>query len=145
MKDDALVMERIMSRIMPIPESGCWIWEGSISDGYGQISVGKKTRFVHRIMFELTKGPIPPGLVSDHLCRVRCCVNPDHIELVTNRENVGRGVGATAHAIRTNHCKHGHEFTPENTMKRRRGTKECLMCNRIRNRKPTPITPNEEA
>jgi len=121
------IVDRIMSRVIQIPESGCWIWEGATFYGYGQVTINNKTRRVHRLMYEIEHGPIPPGLVCDHLCRVRCCVNPHHIELVTDRENLGRGIASSSHAIRTNTCKHGHAFTPENTLIRK-GFRECHTC-----------------
>lgn len=71
---------------------GCWIWTRSCSpDGYGWASLNNKTYQAHRLVYRLTVGAIPEGLVLDHLCRVRNCVNPDHLEPVTPRENLARG------------------------------------------------------
>ncbi len=70
------------------------------------------------------KGPIPEGLELDHLCRVRHCVNPDHLEAVTHRENIRRGLGGPR-----SHCINGHEFTPENTSLKR-GWQACRACSR---------------
>jgi len=103
----------------------CWIWHGWLShNGYGRFGVdprsGKKV-FAHRFAYELVKGPIPLGLQIDHLCRVRNCVNPDHLEAVTasvnqSRGNAGKVIGAINMA--KTHCPHGHEYTPENTLRR---------------------------
>lgn len=84
----------------------------------------------HRVAFELIRGCIPNGLVLDHLCRNRGCVNPDHLEPVTFRENIMRGVGYTAQQARKTHCRHGHEFTVENTYVWR-GGRICRTCRRI--------------
>ena len=82
----------------------------------------------HRVAYELTNGPIPDGLELDHLCRVRHCVNPSHIEAVTHRENTLRGTGPIPHRARQSHCKHGHEFTPENTYRLPNGCRHCRTC-----------------
>lgn len=73
----------------------CWHWKGAISDpGYGRISVGNRLRYAHRLSYELNVGPIPDGLSIDHLCRVRDCVRPDHLEAVTLAENTRREMSA---------------------------------------------------
>lgn len=85
----------------------------------------------HRVAYELTRGPIPAGMEIDHLCRVRSCVNPDHLEAVTRGENLRRGRGKTGAQT---HCKRGHELTPENTYRyvNRRGyvCRHCRQCRR---------------
>lgn len=94
----------------------CWNWLGATSDkrgGYGRVWRPRSRRhaYAHRVAYELEVGPIPDGLVIDHLCRNRTCVNPAHMEPVTFQENINRGI---ASPIKT-HCIRGHEFTPENT------------------------------
>jgi hypothetical protein len=108
-------------------ESGCWLWTGYIDPkGYGVIGVGgRKLSKVHRYSYERFIGPVPDGLQLDHLCRVRHCANPAHLEPVTNRENVIRG--NAARPDRT-HCNRGHEFNEENTYINPKGRRECRVC-----------------
>lgn len=105
---------------------GCWEWAGSISVyGYGQFqpSRGKNYR-AHRLAYELSIGPIPDGLVLDHLCRNRSCVNPDHLEPVASGTNILRGVGPTAQNAAQTHCKQGHPFDSTGS----RGERRCTAC-----------------
>lgn len=106
--------ERFWSRVRQT--DSCWEWAGAhTAAGYTCFSIGRKSMTAHRFAYELLVGPIPEGLQLDHLCRNRGCVRPSHMEPVTIRENVLRGVGFTARYARATHCIHGHEFTPENT------------------------------
>src|SRR5690554_7064866 len=95
------------------------VWSGDLmKSGYSQLGVrrdGKtKTLYGHRVMYESFVGPIPEGLHLDHLCRNRACVRPDHLEPVTNKENVHRGLAGPK-----SRCKRGHAMTSDNRMKRR--------------------------
>jgi hypothetical protein len=108
----------------------CWLWSGhTVTNGYGTIGVDKRRVLVHRYAYELLVGPIPDGLHLDHLCRVRTCVNPDHLEPVTNRENALRGASFVAQQAAQTHCLRGHEFTPENTYVWRT-SRVCRECRR---------------
>jgi hypothetical protein len=78
----------------------------------------------------LVRGPIETGLTVDHLCRNRRCVNPDHLEIVTNKDNILRGLSFAAMNKAKTHCIHGHEFNEQNTRHRHNGTRECLQCRR---------------
>ena len=101
--------DRIEAKIERIPFSGCWIWTGATLRGYGRISLKGENRIAHRVIYEFLRGPIPlPEL--DHLCRVRCCVNPDHLEPVTKRENRMRGFGVFATNARAAKCRNGHDY-----------------------------------
>jgi hypothetical protein len=131
------VCERIKDRSLPVPWTGCWLWLGHLDrDGYGSISLGReRTQRVHRASYEAFVGPIPDGYVIDHKCRVRCCVNPDHLEPVTPRENVLRGESGAAEFARRTHCKRGHQlvvFVAEQDPSFR--IRICMECQRISNR-----------
>jgi hypothetical protein len=94
--------------------TGCWLWTGALSDGYGRCHHEGRLHRAHRLTFELLAGPIPQGDVLDHLCRVRHCVNPAHLEAVTIGENVLRGTGPVAVHARQTHCRHGHLLSGDN-------------------------------
>lgn len=116
--------------------AGCWLWTGCLTTmGYGTIRVAGVRHRAHRLSYRLVAGPIPKGLVLDHLCRVRHCVNPAHLEPVTDRENILRGVSVSAQNARATHCIDGHEFTAANTqVVRSTGERRCLKCSRRRQR-----------
>ena len=126
--------QRFMKYVIPIPESGCWLWTGSLShNGYGAFS-GAHTSRAHRLAYEYYKEPIPANGQLDHLCRVRCCVNPDHLEVVTNKTNVLRGIGVTAENAKRTHCIYGHAYTEQNTRYRKTGGRACRECHQQRKR-----------
>lgn len=128
------LLERFFEKV-EITE-GCWLWQGTINEaGYGLITSGGKygrNLRAHRIAYETLVGPIPDCLTLDHLCRVRHCVNPDHLEPVTLRENVLRGEGSSAQYARRTHCPNGHEYNAVNTRYRANGVRDCRICDRIR-------------
>ncbi len=107
----------------------CWLWMASSDHkGYGQFRLDGKNRKAHRVAYELLIGPIPDGLQIDHLCRVRHCVNPAHLEAVTCQENIRRGqTGAWGRA--TTHCPLGHPYDEANTYTWH-GMRNCRTCNR---------------
>lgn len=108
--------DRLLAKAVINWETGCWEWIANIDPrGYARIKVDGRKAKSHRVSYEMTYGPIPDGLQIDHLCRVRHCINPAHLEAVTGVENTLRGTGLTAVNARKTHCIRGHEFTPENT------------------------------
>lgn len=107
-----------------------WIC-GSVHQGYGNVRYQKKMRGVHVVAWELANGPVPEGLVLDHLCRVRICAEVTHLEPVTNVENIRRGSQGKWQKAKTQ-CPHGHDYTPENTILRPYATgRQCRECSRI--------------
>lgn len=131
-----ITIETIHNWVEPVTESGCWLWLGALSgSGYGQYQSDGPTKMAHRTFYELYRGAIPPKMTIDHLCRVRCCVNPDHLEAVPNRTNVLRGISHTAVNARKTHCVNGREFTESNTFRgkdKKTGhpTRRCRECNK---------------
>lgn len=96
-----LLPPRIAAKIEPVTETGCWIWLGALThNGYAHSNRGR----VHRVVYELLRGPIPPGHELDHACRVRCCVNPWHTSPMTTRENTLKNTGPTAANARKQAC-----------------------------------------
>ncbi len=111
----------------------CWIWQGAhTADGYGLKwnSDARKSQYTHRIVWEQLVGQIPPGLVIDHLCRVRDCVNPDHLRTLTMLDNIA----ASPIDRNTKECHAGHIRTEETTLVRPDGTRSCRPCQAARSR-----------
>lgn len=134
----------------PIPEARpdlgpCWLWLGAKTRGYGRFSVAHRKNIpAHRFSYESVHGPIPDGLEPDHLCRNRSCVNDGHLEPVTTKVNVLRGVGVTAANKRKIHCKNGHLLAGANLSTSRchirRGWRRCVLCmqmNKVKHREET--------
>lgn len=126
-------LARFWSRVEPEPNSGCWLWSGTTYlGGYGRFTTETRSQqAAHRWAYEHYRGPVPSGLQLDHLCRVRCCVNPDHLEAVTARVNTLRGRGRTSQNAAKTHCVRGHEFTPENTRILVTGKRNCRECLKV--------------
>lgn len=105
--------------------SECWRWTGHRSSGgYGQFHLERVIVPAHRVSYEMEKGPVPDGLQLDHLCRVRECVRPLHLEPVTPGENIRRAYAAATH------CRNGHPKTPETTVFKSDGSPRCAICKR---------------
>lgn len=126
-------LQRFWRKVQITTADGCWLWTaGTDRDGYGQFFDGNRTVAAHRFAYELFIGPIPSRLVLDHLCRVRECVRPDHLEPTTKKINILRGVGACAINARKRFCIRGHAlFGPNLHVKidsRGRRQRHCRAC-----------------
>ena len=127
----------------------CWLWTGGRqSKGYGGFSLHRRSVLAHRFTYERLVGPVPDGLELDHLCRVRHCVNPEHLEPVTHRVNIRRGDAGqeTGRQQRAKtHCPSGHPYDVGNTYWRRQGWRGCRACQRAaRARKNLGCVPTTE-
>lgn len=113
---------------VPGVRTGCLVWSGTISKkGYGRISIDNKMCFVHITAYVMFAGPVPEGLVLDHLCRNRACFNPNHLEPVTVADNNLRGEGCMAAYARKTHCPQGHPYDEKNTQMKN-GARRCRAC-----------------
>jgi len=104
----------------------CWLWRGLVDrKGYGRVTYrGRSGCQAHRVAYEMLVGPIPDGLELDHLCRVHACINPEHLEPVTQQENRRRSP-----LIRPSHCQRGHELTDADFLPHK-GVRQCVICRR---------------
>jgi hypothetical protein len=130
------IRERLIEKI-EVDEYGCWLFAGNrSSSGYGLIHHNGRQASAHRVSYELHVGLIAEGLELDHLCRVRACVNPAHLEPVTRAENNRRGDGA----IRKLVCPRGHWTLGDNAITRRDGTRWCRTCKNEESRRRRAAT-----
>lgn len=128
----------ITDRVAPEPNTGCWLWLLSTNHGgYGKAWSGGKHWRAHRLAYVAFVGAIPPGLELDHLCRVRSCCNPEHLEPVTHAENLLRGETLAAACAAKTHCPRGHEYSQDNTLMNK-GHRRCKECDRARERERGP-------
>ncbi|MGW1039894.1 HNH endonuclease signature motif containing protein [Streptomyces sp. NPDC002547] len=128
---DEATRARFESKYSVQPD-GCWLWTGAVSrGGYGVFRHEGKAANAHRISYLHYVGPVLEGLDLDHLCRVRRCVNPAHLEPVTRRVNLGRGIRPGRSQAARTHCPKGHPYDAENTTTYR-GQRKCKTCHRER-------------
>src|SRR3990167_896022 len=126
-------LKQFESKFIPEPNSGCWIWTASLNrTGYARLSDSGQA---HRQAYEHWQEQIPDGLDLDHLCRVRCCVNPFHLEAVPRRINLLRGIGFPAIHAKKTHCPKGHPYEDSNCIEEKdRGYihRRCRICKNAR-------------
>ena len=133
-------IERFWKKVDKQP-NGCWVWQASkTKDGYGKFFAWGTMVIAHRFSYEIHQGPIPPyragGLQLDHkICSMPACVNPEHLRLVTFRENILRSKNFSAKNARKVYCSRGHMLEHKNLLKTKNGTRQCRICRNIRNRK----------
>ena len=122
-------LEQRLERLsIPEPNTGCRIWLGSLSDGYGRVGVGRQSKRAHVASWELENGPIPEGMEPDHKCRVRCCIEASHLELVTHKVNVQRGLAADFRKFICDKCG-----SPYEVLQNARGRNPIRGCRRCAN------------
>ena len=124
-----LLPQRFWDKV-DIDPSGCWLWTATTTQGYGYLWArpGTVSTRAHKLAYETLVAPVPTGLVLDHLCRVRRCCNPAHVEPVTDQVNLLRGETLAAAQVRRTHCPRGHAYDAENTRTYRRNKRECRAC-----------------
>lgn len=129
-------VEFALNRSKSVKNSGCILWPKPDEQGYCRLFVdGKKGVRMHRIVYELEKGAIPEGLVIDHLCRNRACINVEHLEAVSPATNALRGFGAPALNARKIKCNKGHIYEEVGLVKADKGGRRCVACAKIARKK----------
>ncbi len=133
--------ERFWLYVSKAGPDDCWEWLGCKQKGYGIFVADRRHYAAHRWLYEQTHGPLPKDIARfqlDHLCRNRGCVNPAHLERVTRKENILRGVAPSAKNAKKTHCKRGHGLSGTNVIKgtgKRKGHRTCRLCRRMTERK----------
>jgi hypothetical protein len=122
-------IERFYSNIFFNERIFCWEWKGLLNgDGYGVLKANNKTMRAHKFSYILHMGDVPEHKELDHLCCNKMCCNPEHLEAVTHRENVLRGLAPSAINYKKTHCKRGHILEGDNLYKDKDGGRECRIC-----------------
>lgn len=125
--------------MVEIDANGCWIWQGRVGEkGYGQVRTDDGIKPAHQAAYREWKGDLPESMEPDHICRVRRCVNPDHLEAVTHRENLLRSESFSGRNARKTHCPSSHPYAGENLIikvdARGNQARYCRACRAARNR-----------
>jgi len=123
------IVDRFFDKVVFYSDSTCWEWIGAKRrDGYGNFMINGKMIQAHRYSYELYNGTLIQGLVIDHLCRHTSCVNPDHLDQISRKENVLRGISPAAINYRKSHCNNGHPLSGDNLWVGKKG-RRCKTCN----------------
>lgn len=132
------LLDRFEAKYIPEPNSGCWLWTAALTvKGYSTFNVPElSTTLGHRVSYRMFKGEIPNAFEIDHLCRMKCCVNPDHLEAVTVKENIRRNPNSIGLIrLRQTHCHKGHEFSTANVTITKKGARRCKECHNEESRR----------
>lgn len=121
-----------MVKRISIDRAGCWIWSNTTPQNYARLLIWGKAMLVHRLSYMLASGPIPEGFQIDHLCKVRSCCNPQHLEATTPSLNNARSDSLSGENTRKTHCKRGHPLSGENLRYTVRNERQCRKCDAIR-------------
>jgi hypothetical protein len=123
------VWGRIVAKLSTTDPAKCWLWTGRVTEkGYARIRADGRAQFVHVLSYERAHGPVPAGKELDHLCRVKRCANPAHLDPVIHLVNILRGEGVCARNARKTHCPQGHPYTEENISRTTSGGRRCRTC-----------------
>jgi hypothetical protein len=136
-KELTLPIETLKARLLrqSIDSNGCRVWLGGKgSTGYGYIKIDHSQRLVHRVAYEVYKGAIPEGYQIDHLCKNTSCINPQHLEAVTQRENILRSNSFAAINSKKTECINGHSLIGDNVYIKPNGARNCKECRKITRR-----------
>ena len=126
-----IVGQKILTRFYE-DENRCWVWVGAVDGrGYGNVKIGQKWFRTHRLSYLIFVEDLIKGLVIDHICRNKLCMNPNHLEQVTQQTNLHRGNTNINKRI----CKNGHPFDDKNTRYTSSGSRQCRRCHNIRQKR----------
>lgn len=143
--EDKEVREELKSRLldksMPEPNTGCWFWMGdTVKGGYGRTTIGRVKVLSHRASYECFVNKIPKGLTVDHKCNQPNCINPQHLEAITQYDNTMKGKSFSTINAQKTHCPKGHEYNQENTFYYKiNARRDCKICMKERGRKQYEI------
>ena len=126
--------EKVLTRFWSLVRKtdDCWAWDGPqrTPGGYGRFHIKGNAVQAHRMSYEISVGPIAPGLVIDHLCRNPNCVRPDHLEAVSQKENTRRGISPAAENAKKTHCPRGHDLSIYGKSLKHTTYRDCRECKR---------------
>jgi|JI9StandDraft_1071089.scaffolds.fasta_scaffold336360_1 hypothetical protein len=132
-RDKESLKNKLNDKSVYEPNTGCQFWlHDFVTGGYGRSCVGRTKVLAHRLSYVLYNGEIGEGLTIDHKCNQPSCINPNHLQAITMRENTLRGTSFSAVNSKKTHCSRGHEYTEETIFRYRDGRRECKICIKAR-------------